>query len=90
MFLSEKDQEMFSSLELEVIETIGKEVMTLKEIAERIYGSSGPKYGSTSISVVIGRINDKARKYGLNFKVDLYGSAGGRIPKKVKIKSDRK
>lgn len=87
MYLSREDQEVFSFNELAVIEIIGKRTMTLKEIAEELYdGVRSPKYASTAVSSLVSRINMKAHKYRLNFRINLGGSSGGRVPKDVSIK----
>lgn len=86
MYLSKEDQDVFSFNELAVIEIIGKRTMTLSQIAEELYeGVRPPKYASTAVSSLVGRINAKARKQGINLKINLGGSQGGRVPKDVSI-----
>lgn len=87
MHLTEEEQNCFSYNELEVINIIGKGTTTLKAIAQALYrGTTPPKYASTAVSSLVSRINMKAHKYKLNFRINLGGSSGGRVPKNVSIK----
>ena len=87
MFLNKEDQDLFSFNELAVIEIIGKRNMTMKEIAEELYdGTRMPQYASTAVSSLLSRINAKCKKHGLDLKINVGGSSGGRVPKNVTLK----
>ncbi len=85
MFLTNAQQEVFSPLEVEVIEAIGNNRVTLQEIAKKVYKNAPVRYGSTAVSVMIKRINAKVERNGLNFTVRLRGSNGGPVKKTVYI-----
>ena len=78
MFLKESDLEKFSSIEQAVIDIIGKQSITLSDIASIVYKhqKTKPLYPTSVISSAIKRINLKAEMYQLNFRIRYKGGLG--------------
>lgn len=86
MFLKQSEQDLFSYNELQAIKIIGKKTTTMKEIADELYDhKTMPKYATTAVSSLISRINAKAKKNYLNFKIAVGHTNGGRTPKQISI-----
>lgn len=78
MFLKPRDLENFSINEQSIIDIIGKNTMTLSQVAEVLYKDVKikPLYPTTVVSNAIKRINLKAEMYQLNFRIKLVGNLG--------------